>query len=590
MSEKPDPYSSEMCQKCIAMYAKLYQDGSIEREFPPICRGDIRLQEGYVSKDMSPQEKSLAVLSSPVNWSKYELNINPRWYQEEILYCSARQKVFRCGRRIGKSVCLILGALHGMSRNKNYRVLMVAPYQSQIDTLFGFVDEFLSSSRTLKNKVKRRVKSPQMLELSNGSVIRGFPSGINSGGKSDKVRGQDAHEIIIDETDYLPDSDLDAIVAILASNKDTKIRASSTPTGRKTKYYGFCQYKNQGWKEFHYSSMVSPEWTAQTEAMLKGMYSEAGWQHEILAEFGTFEEGVFPTEKLESSLQSYKYADCVKKPNCIYSMGVDWNEHPIGVHVVVVEYDPEFGEFKTVDKRISNNKEFTQGQALEDIIKTYRNWMPNWLWADAGAGGYQIESLKKLATMKPELKLRSKIRGVLMHEKEVIKDPITKQDVKKQAKSLMVDLCVRRIETNQCIFPREEDNEDLLVDQLRNFKIERFTPNGLPVFSQGVDHTAVAWMIAMYAILLNRTDIRKVLHCKSVGSIPIYNHNSNGTYAKNNTMSSEILGSRDIKDKGDIRYESFRNVSKNKKPSPVGFVNLHKVRSRKNSIRNRARI
>ena len=1014
------------------MYRKLYDEGKIKNPFPPLCRGDRRLQEGYICDGMSPQEKALAVLSNPSTWAKYELNIAPRWYQETMLACSARQTVLRCGRRIGKSFMLVLRALHNMSRNKHYRVLIVAPYQNQINILFGFIDKFISDSKTIKNKVKRRVKSPQLLELTNGSLIQGFPSGINSGGKSDKVRGQDADEILIDEIDYLPDGDIDAIVAILASNKNTKISVSSTPSGRKTKYYKFCTHKQDGWKEWHFSSMVSPEWTEQTENMLRGMYSTLAWEHEIClsgdtlvrttladkkikditcedfvydsnfnivevakgatytgrkqvvkytlpndrhivstpdhsfpnrsftktpiesldelpvyrdkrynssdrdvvlarlvgynlgdgsccstryqssfysssysdmdkivkdlhtiypgykgnvledvinnsnkkaslvhvdgkrcsvnvskkitldlishgvvrgkkveqefnipdfiassndlevkrefiaalfgaegsmpakacddgymphtlslsmskrrgvsadvffdglvsilkefgvrstwtshpaqfksanngichntvyalyvhnsfdniyaflnkvgyrycdakeqaafnikcylecydyalkakrnrfeyarilkdkklshkeiskrtrlslaqiskaiagripkrfynefpklddwlkynvvgsgvfmpivkrrklpkpidvynitvgshdhsyilgndtrtfncAEFGQFEEGAFPTKKLVESMQSYTYAQCSRKPNCIYSMGVDWNEHPIGVHMVVVEYDPEYGQFKVVDKKISNDKEFTQTKAVEDIITTYRTWMPDWLWADAGAGGYQIETLKRVANAKPDLRLRKKIRGVVMHEKEIIKDPITKRDVKKQAKALMVDLCVRRVEIGQCIFPRIEDDENMLVDQIRNFKVERFTPNGIPVYSQGKDHTAVAWMVAMYAILLNRTDIKNVKHCKNVGSVPIYNSITGAsTTTRSRSISNEIIGSREIKTKQDVQIESFRKVSQPQRRKHVAHIELRRgVVSSKRAIANRSRI
>jgi len=566
-AEAVDPYSSPMCVECRQMYDKLYADGKTKRPFPPRCRGDLRLLEGNYKAQVDPIKKARAVIANPTAWCEYELNTQPRWYQDDMLCCTARQKVMRAGRRIGKTWSLVIRAMHRMVNRHHYRVIVVAPYQHQIDLIFDIFDELISRSRSISNNIKRRVRSPQLVELGNGSSMKGFPSGVKSGGKSDKVRGQDADEIIIDEIDYLPEEDIDAIVAILASNKETLITVSSTPTGRKTKYWGFCTYKDQMWKEFKYTSMVSPEWTEETEEILRGMYSDAAWQHEIMAEFGDFEEGVFPTGKLESSLANYSYANCRRDSRCTYALGIDWNGYPIGIHMVVVEYDPLTAKFRTVAKKISNDKEFTQHSGIQDIISMYKTWMPKWVWADAGAGNMQIESLKKVAKEHPDLKMSKKVRGLHMHGNEIVKDPITKQDVKKQIKALMVDLCVRRVEIGSCEFPMPENDEDQLVDQLRNYKIDRITPTGTPVFSQGVDHTAIAWMCAMYAILINCTDIKKVQYCNKVIAVgsPGPARQLAPDVQKQSAI-DKILGSRDLGNSEDAKVASFKTIERN--PSP----------------------
>jgi len=235
--------------------------------------------------------------------------------------------------------------------------------------------------------------------------------------------------------------------------------------------------------------------------------------------------------------------------------------------MVVVEYDPLTAKFRTVAKKISNDKEFTQHSGIQDIISMYKTWMPKWVWADAGAGNMQIESLKKVAKEHPDLKMSKKVRGLHMHGNEIVKDPITKQDVKKQIKALMVDLCVRRVEIGSCEFPMPENDEDQLVDQLRNYKIDRITPTGTPVFSQGVDHTAIAWMCAMYAILINCTDIKKVQYCNKVIAVgsPGPARQLAPDVQKQSAI-DKILGSRDLGNSEDAKVASFKTIERN--PSP----------------------
>ena len=120
-------------------------------------------------------------------------------------------------------------------------VLILAPYQAQVDEIFVKIDEMIEGSQTLKGSVARRRQSPnQLLRLENGSRAIGFCTGATQGASSDKTRGQDATIIYADEADYINDADIESFIAITTSKVDTELWFTSTPSGKKTKFWNFC--------------------------------------------------------------------------------------------------------------------------------------------------------------------------------------------------------------------------------------------------------------------------------------------------------------------------------------------------------------
>lgn len=520
---------SPMCRQCIEEYQQLYSEGKIDHPFPVNCHGDARYIYGNPSK-LPPEEAEVAAIMNPVIWSGFEFkdpeNSNKefelRYYQKDMICCTAQLKVYRCGRRIGKTYNLGVEAAHKCWTIPYYKVLFVAAYQSQVDLFFKILDNLTNNSRTLADIQVRKKLDPQTREYSNESVITGFCSGMNSG-SSDKIMGQDANEIIIDEADLIEiESEkqtqkgkqkadvLGRVLAIMISRPEVRVRMSSTPRKHEGRFASACNEKERGWKEYHYTSMESPTWNARTEKQLRDELNDLEWDQEVLAEFGRTEGGVFPAEKLDQQTVPYKLINERRKDGCIYGIGVDWNEYPIGAHIVVVEYNWENVKFRMVDKMISCDKEFTQNKAIFDIITMFQKWDAAFIWGDAGHGNMQFESLHKFAVDNPNLRLMGKIRSCHMQEIEEVRDPFTNQVVKKQFKPLMVDLALRRIELSLCEYPEEESRKKMLVSQLKGMNIIRYTPAGVPVYSQGNDHTAIAYLIAMAGLILKFSDIKGI--------------------------------------------------------------------------------
>ena len=389
--------------------------------------------------------------------------------------------------------------------------LVIAPYKNQVGLIFDRLEYFLSTSPGIKASIKRNTKNPYRVELHNGSKIMGFTSGTRTGSKSTGIRGQDAHAIFLDEADFLGSSDFEVILAILASRPDCYLWASSTPIGKREMYWRWCTDKTLGFKEFHYPSSVSPSWTKETEQLEKSMYSDQGYQHEFEAEFGEEAEGVFLNKYIDIALSKFSLGKIRKNSGSLYTMGVDWNTSEKGTHIIVTEWNQELnggnGAYRPVEKIIIGQTEFTQTIACEEIIRLNTKWNPSAIYVDQGFGYAQIEMLHKYGLKNMESGLVQRVKGINFGDKVEIRDPATRQKVKKHIKPFMVNLCVKRLEDGFIMLPEEEDVKHGLVGQMRDYTVVRRSAMGQPIFSDDDDHSLVAFMLSIYAATMEHSDM-----------------------------------------------------------------------------------
>lgn len=72
--------------------------------------------------------------------------------------------------------------------NRNFRILMAAPYENQIRNMFTRLNELIDESPLVKTQIKSRTKNPYKIEFNNGSMILGFTTGDDAS----SIRGQRA--------------------------------------------------------------------------------------------------------------------------------------------------------------------------------------------------------------------------------------------------------------------------------------------------------------------------------------------------------------------------------------------------------------
>lgn len=524
MSE-PTYREHPICQKCIAQHTAHYKDDGFKIKCQGICEADEILPEEvrllYNEEELEMAES----LYNAVTWAKRNFDWEPRVskddirYQEMMLRCTSKRKALRLGRQSGKTEAICVLMLFRAFVNENYKILVITPYRSQIELIFKRIKELIYQSPDLQNSVRREVANPyHEIELFNGSYIRGFTSGSKTSQGAGAVRGQPADMIVLDEADYLTTDDINAVVAILNSRPHCELYASSTPTGRREHFYRWCQ-EAPHFKEFHFPSYVIPHWNEELEMELRASLTEAGYTHEILAEFGEEEEGVFQVKFRELAEQPYVYNDIQPDHSrYIFGLGVDWNSSNIGTEIYVVGWDKETKMFVGAQAETVSRIGWTQTAAMEKIKELNRKWQPAFIYVDEGYGATQVEVMKlwsraqqqNKALHHPDSRLGEILKPINFSSSIEIPDPLTNKMVKKDTKSYMVENAVRMFEREIFIFPK---SDDVLKKQLAGYVILRRTPTGKPVLGPREDrigdHRLDALMLAFLGFHLEFSDLVK---------------------------------------------------------------------------------
>lgn len=264
-------------------------------------------------------EKLRAITADPVKWAqvfvktydsvkKQETPWTARWYQAEALQDKSKKRVLRQGRRTGKTEVMVLDMLWRVFSRRNYRCLTVTPYENQVRLQFQRLRELIEASPLLRSEVVSMTKNPYIITLKNQSSIMGFTTGAGSGNAGASIRGQRCDHLYLDEVDYMGDGDFDSVTAIAAERDDIGITMSSTPTGRRSQFWKACTDPKMGYTEHYHPSMHNPNWGPNMEAEFRAQLSEQGYVHEVLADFGTEDTGVFNKEKVDNAMNYQVYA------------------------------------------------------------------------------------------------------------------------------------------------------------------------------------------------------------------------------------------------------------------------------------------
>jgi hypothetical protein len=504
-----------------------------------IPRQDFVIEKLESESDEKMTDEELNDLKSmydSVMWAKKYLDWKPRKsrkgedYQANILRCSSKRKVLRCGRRLGKSEVMLVWAMFRLftnsPREKRYdkhnkewvkgfsTILFLAPYLSQVKDFFARMKEMIESNPELNSQIKSFVATPYYkVELFNGMIISGFSAG-SSGATS--VRGQKADYIMMDEMDYLKEADIDTIMALLMEHNDVEMIAASTPSGRREYFYEFCTDR-MDFKEFYYTSMSNPSWGPRMEAELRASYrTEAAWQHEIMAEFGEAVTSVFQFGLLEKAMIPYNYEKQERRDDCVYSMGIDWNDVQNGTKIRILEFDPATGLIRCVGVSSIQKAGWVQTTAVNEAIKMNRVWNCSYVYVDCGYGATQIELLRKVGQDAQFRKDKwAHLDMNFIHTKGInfsstidVFDPISGLPQKMRMKPYIIESCVRFFEREMIKFSSEDE---ILLKQLHGYSVSKVSAAGVPVFESGPsgDHDLDAFVLALVAFEIEMGEYTK---------------------------------------------------------------------------------
>lgn len=529
------------CTACIKGYSKKHNLKKGD-QFEIKCRGIPKtFSEGIPLQGTDPY-----MLLDPVAWAREVLNwhcLDPdnevwkkqdlveytrmqeeypgraskfhRPYQVAPLRCTSRRKVFRWGRQSGKSETMIISIMYHLFTQSNFKILLLTPFSSQIEMIFKRIKDLIESNLELKNSVKRDVSSPYAtIELYNGSVLKGFTAGSKGSNGAASIRGQTANMLVLDEADFLQAADLDAAMSIVTNFPDATVWISSTPSGKREKFYEICH--SPDWKEYHYSSDINPNWNEQTDKLFREMLTHIGYLQEVKAEFGDLAQGVFQRSYIDSAQQDYEYSDMTPQSNWLYSLGVDWNSPAIGTTISIVGFNPSTNKFRKVHNEIVQRAEWTQLKACERIVELNRIWKPFAMYVDKGFGSSQIEVLRKYGfdamadptkgKNHPDTKIVSILKAYDFGSQIEIRDPFTKQPIQKPAKAFLVENTVRRLEQMEFEYPKSDEQ---LTKEFGNYIIASISDRNHVKYGQVNesvgDHQLDSLMLALVAFTLEKS-------------------------------------------------------------------------------------
>jgi len=499
---------------------------------------------------------TIIISANPVLWAHCWLK-NPQkpreplrlfHYQKSMLNCQCRFKVTRCGRQVGKTMCMAIDMVWTIMTQENKRLLYVAPYQNQVKVLYeDTMMRLIQDVSDIKNSI---VKSPShpyyQAIISNGSEIKALTAGTRSGQKGSSVRGMSMiDKLYLDEVDYMGTDAISSIMPTIFSRSESAVWASSTPTGKREDFYHWCtdydsrfickECKDAGvdGSPFHYPSHISPLYSKDTDDMYKKSNTASAYEHEVLAEFGEEFEGVFRHVDIDACLAlgrkrvkgpegdiievSYTYDKIVIDPKNLYIMGVDWNKESTGVQIIVTEYNPNTfvsnglppKYFRLFRRECVTAKEFTERGAVARILTLCKEIPIGYVYADEGYGTLQIQAIRKILSSSGAPELAKKIVAINMKSNIDIVDPVTKKKIPKPVKAFMVDSAARVVEDRRLILPDSEDEKVFLVGQMREYIIERRGASGQPIYSPNNEDVLTAFMLSILGFVCEYNEVVK---------------------------------------------------------------------------------
>lgn len=527
--------------------------------------------KSLISSTISAEEQEqLDILRDVVKWAYVYFGWTAFDYQIPILknLIHDAQAVFRLGRRLGKTeiMCIMILWYAFTQYNKKavtnttedqYDILIVAPFEKQIDLIFKRLKQLIESSPVFQDSIDRDIK--HNIKLKNGTNILGITAGSKSGNGAAGTRGQRADIIIFDEVDYMTDEDITNIRNI--KNEDpTRIRiiAASTPSGKRESYYKWCTYasksfmadidyiketgkiryrvvtaksqgyKPNGWTHYYAPSLVNknlqkmnPD-TGQTYLDdLKDEFPEYRYAQEVMADFGEELAGVYQKKFIDYAVSlgmkyNVSYANGQPRPKRgPRILGCDWDKYAAETSIIIYEWDTQRKIFIPLDKASIPRTKFTLTIAVDTIIKLNKIHDLDWIYVDKGFGEMQVEQLHLYGKNHPESGMHKKVIGVSFSEKVSVRDPYSKKKDDKDVKPFMVNSSVNLFEKGMIAL----DPKDMqLKEQLEGYRIESISPNGRPTYSSENEHYVDALNLCMLGFSLQYDSMIRVQLAKKIAT------------------------------------------------------------------------
>lgn len=295
--------------------------------------------------------------------------------------------------------------------------------------------------------------------------------------------------------------------------------------------------------EHFHPSTHNPNWCVEMEAEFRATLSEQGYVHEVEAEFGAQDTGVFNKEKVDAATQFYNYTyndldyyqeKLIKDnnlpkpdmlmydinnpapPNVFVTAGIDWDKYGASSSIVVLEYNLAFHKFMVLKRYEIPKAEYSYDYAVNKIIEMNEVYNPAFIYCDAGSGEYQVERLHIYGDEHPHTRLKEKVKRWSFSNKLKIQDPITGEEHLEPLKPFMVTQLQIAFERDNMILSKYDET---IYKQLIDYEVVKMNQNGTPSFTSENEHFVDALGLAYLAMVLEFKELTGVMKDREVATV-----------------------------------------------------------------------
>jgi hypothetical protein len=235
----------------------------------------------------------------------------------------AHVKIAACGRRWGKTEsCAVDVVLYALSHPHSVQFI-VAPTDDQTGIMFSFAVKLINMLPDI-SKRSRIVYAPyKLIEIgsSNGLLSPTTIAARTVGADGKGIRGHEADRVFADESAYIADDIMDAVVSPLLAKSNGQMIKMSTPSGRNHFYDDYQRGLDplqSDFASFHFSSLDNRFLSRDYLDRQHATKPDRVWRVEYFAEFADAEGLVF---RRVTEACTGAWADPV--PGLQYAAGLD---------------------------------------------------------------------------------------------------------------------------------------------------------------------------------------------------------------------------------------------------------------------------
>ena len=235
----------------------------------------------------------LAMALDPVALSR-AAGIVPDDWQAGILRSTAPRTLLNASRQSGKSTTTGTLAVHEAIYRPGSLTLMLSPGLRQSGELFR---KAVGVYRTLGRPVPAEAETLLRLELANGSRIVSLP------GSEDTIRGYSAPTLVlIDEASRVGDDLLAAVTPMLATARDSRLIALSSPAGKRGWWWQAWERGGAIWHRVEVAAVDVPRIGPAFLAAERATMTAAQYRQEYECSFEEADAAVFAADAIANAI------------------------------------------------------------------------------------------------------------------------------------------------------------------------------------------------------------------------------------------------------------------------------------------------